>query len=653
MLERKVVVRLNEGLHARPATQFVKLARSYVSDVEVVRGGKTANAKSSVKLMLLGVKEDEEIVVRANGADEAAAVDALCQYAGQTDTEAIGAASGSPASSASPLRVAPPPVEAPTVSGLPRGAPASGGAAIGPAFVFLPERIEAPLRTVDGAGVPAELERLQKARAEVESELAGRSGKARAGTQEADIIAALAEIGRDIELQGRIEAHVRAGFDAVNAVLDAGAELAREFEGLDDPYMRARGEDVAAYARQIALALVGKREASLNEAPPGAVVLADEISAFDLAGAPIETFGGLVSLKGGATSHVAIIARSFGVPAVLGLDLDRELLRTAQVVALDGGSGEVAIDPDAATQAAFRARIAAAEARKAQLAAYAKIEPRTRDGRLIEIGANLGTLKEVDAALRAGAMGVGLFRTELLFMERKRPPTEREQAEVYSRLAEAFAPRPVIVRTLDIGGDKSTPGIATPQEDNPFLGWRGIRLCLDRPEIFKPQLRALLRAGVHGNLKVMIPMVADVEEIRATKRLIEQCRSELAAEGVPHGMFELGVMAETPAAALAAESLAKEAAFFSIGTNDLTQYVMAADRMNPSVAQLNRPDHPAVLKAVAMICEAARAAGVWVGVCGEAAARPDLIPKFVELGVTELSMSPASIPMAKKCVSEI
>ncbi len=672
MLERKVSVRLNDGLHARPATQFVKLARSFASNIEVVRGDKSANAKSPVKLMLLSVKEDEEIVVRADGADEAAAIEALCQYAAQTDADAIGAPGGvaadlvkrsAPDEAASePRKAAPEDAGSKAVDpaapeladiSLPRGAPASAGAAIGAAFAFLPERIEPPRLVLAEAEVAAELERLRIARAAVEGDLESRGAAAFAGAQEGDIIAALAEIGRDEELVGRIEARVNSGFDAVSAALDGGAELAREFESLEDPYLRARGEDVSAYSRRIALALLGKHEASLSEVPPGSIVIADEISAFDLAGAAIETFGGLVSLKGGATSHVAIIARSYGVPAVLGLDVDPDRLRAAKVVALDGTTGEVALDPEPQTEAAFRARVAARAARRAELAAYAGIEPHTRDGRLIEIGANLGSLKEIAAALKAGAMGVGLFRTELLFMERKRPPTENEQAQVYSSLAEAFAPRSVIVRTLDIGGDKSTPGIFVPHEDNPFLGWRGIRLCLDQPDIFKPQFRALLRAAVRGNLKVMMPMVADVEELRATKRLIEECRAELAAEGVAHHTFELGVMAETPAAALAAETLAGEVAFFSIGTNDLTQYVMAADRMNPRVGHLNRADHPAVLKAVGMICEAARAAGIWVGVCGEAAARPDMIAKFLELGVSELSMSAASIPLAKKCVIEL
>ncbi len=480
-----------------------------------------------------------------------------------------------------------------------------------------------------------------------------RAARAAPRSQEAEIIAALGEIGRDEELTRRIEALVYERKDAVTAAIEGGGALAREFEAMADPYMQARGEDVAAFARQIALALLGKREASLGDAPHGAVILADEISAFDLAGASLKSFAGLVALKGGPTSHVAIIARSYGVPAVLGAPLDRQRLAACSTVALDGGTGEVALDPDAGTQAMFRARMAAAEAARASLAAYAAIEPRTRDGRPIEIAANLGSLKEIDAAIAAGAMGVGLFRTELMFMERKRPPSEEEQTAVYAELAEAFAPRPVIVRTLDIGGDKPTPGLVLPKEDNPFLGWRGVRLCLDRPDVFKPQLRALLRAAVRGNLKAMIPMIADVEEVRAVKRLIEICRDELDREGLAHGELDLGVMAETPAAALAADALAAEVKFFSIGTNDLTQYVMAADRLNPRVAHLNRADHPAVLKAVAMICEAARAAGIWVGVCGEAAGKPDMIAKFVALGVTELSMSAASIPMAKKCVSEI
>ena len=303
----------------------------------------------------------------------------------------------------------------------------------------MPEHIEAPRRLLAQEDVAGELRRLAEAREAVERELERRGGRAAPRSQEADIIAALAEIGRDEEFVRRMELQIVSGFDAVSASLDAGAEFAREFQSLADPYMQARGEDISAYARQVALALLGKREASLNEAPRGSIIVADEISAFDLAGAALASFGGLVSLKGGATSHVAIIARSYGVPAVMGFHVAPEAVRTATTVALDGATGEVALDPDAATETEFRARVAETERRKAQHAGFATIEPRTRDGRLIEIGANLGSLNEIDAALKAGAMGVGLFRTEFLFMERKRPPNEDEQAEVYGKLAEAFA----------------------------------------------------------------------------------------------------------------------------------------------------------------------------------------------------------------------
>ena len=637
MFERKVVVRLHDGLHARPATQFVKLARGFVCDLEVLRDDKSANAKSSVKLMLLGVKENEEIVVRGSGADEQAAVEALCAYAGLADA-------------VEPAR----PVETPPApSASARGVPASGGAALGPAFAFMPDEIVAPRRTICGPEIPAERERLAAARANVEYDIRRRAALAAPGSPQAEIVEALAEIVGDADLVQRMEARIAAGLDAVTCAEDTGAEVAREFQALSDPYLQARGEDVLAVARHIALALLGRRDPSLAEAPQGAIVIADEISAFDLAGVDLARFGGLVSLKGGATSHVAIIARAYDLPAVMGFAAAPAQARAARMIALDGATGEVVLDPDAATQAAFRARREATHARKREHAAYVGIEPRTRDGRLIEIAANLGSLAEIEAARRAGAMGVGLFRTELLFMERKRPPNEDEQTKVYTTLVEAFAPFPVIVRTLDIGGDKTTPGIAVPKEDNPFLGWRGIRLCLDRPDVFKPQLRALLRAGAAGNLKVMVPMVSDVGEIRAVKQLIAECRAELVAEGVVQGEFQLGVMAETPAAALAARELAREVAFFSIGTNDLTQYVMAADRMNPRVAGLYRVDHPAVLSAIRLIVEAAREAGIWVGVCGEAAAKPEMIAKFVELGVSELSMSPASIPLARKCVSEL
>ncbi|TIT50901.1 MAG: phosphoenolpyruvate--protein phosphotransferase, partial [Mesorhizobium sp.] len=433
--------------------------------------------------------------------------------------------------------------------------------------------------------------------------------------------------------------------------ITAASTIAADFSAVDDHYLNARADDVQAVGRQICLVLLGQDDVSLENIPQGAILIADDIGAWDLARAPLKRIGGVVCGHGGATSHIAIIARSHGIPAVLGLGDKINALRTAQEVALDGNSGQVIIDPDAATRADFAGRVEAAAKERAGLTAFKTVTPKLADGRTIEVAANIGSLEEIEAAQEAGAMGVGLFRTELLFMRHMHLPSEDMQAETYAALAKAFAPYPVIVRTLDIGGDKPIAGIEFPDEENPFLGWRGIRMCLDRPDIFKRQLRALLRAAVHGNIKVMLPMVSDISEVTRSRALVDECAAELKAEGVPHATFDLGVMIETPAAVLIAPALAREVAFFSIGTNDLTQYIMAADRLNPTVAKLNDVTNPAVMSAIELTARAGVAAGIMVGMCGEAAGRPDLIPAFLKMGLTELSMSPASIQRAKKTIT--
>ncbi|RVA94397.1 phosphoenolpyruvate--protein phosphotransferase, partial [Mesorhizobium sp. M7A.F.Ca.CA.004.02.1.1] len=464
------------------------------------------------------------------------------------------------------------------------------------------------------------------------------------------IVAALRDIAADDSLTGEAEGLIKGGNDAVSAVITAASTIAAEFSAVDDHYLNARTDDVHAVGRQICLVLLGQDDISLENIPEGAILIADDIGAWDLARAPLKRIGGVVCGHGGATSHIAIIARSHGIPAVLGLGGQINALRTAREVALDGNAGHVIIDPDAATRADFAGRVEAAAKERAGLTIFKTVTPKLADGRIIEIAANIGSLEEIEAAQEAGAMGIGLFRTELLFMRHMHLPSEDMQAETYAALAKAFAPYPVIVRTLDIGGDKPIAGIEFPDEENPFLGWRGIRMCLDRPDIFKRQLRALLRAAVHGNIKVMLPMVSDLSEVRQTRVLVDECTAELKAEGVPHASFDLGVMIETPAAVLIAPALAKEVAFFSIGTNDLTQYIMAADRLNPTVAKLNDVTNPAVMSAIEMTAKAGVAAGIMVGMCGEAAGRPDLIATFVKMGLTELSMSPASIQRAKKAI---
>ncbi|MBZ9678217.1 phosphoenolpyruvate--protein phosphotransferase [Mesorhizobium sp. ES1-1] len=651
-MERSTIVRVHEGLHARPATRFVKLAKGFESDVELVKDGKAVSAKSSVKLMLLAVKENQEVTVRANGADAIEAIEALIGYlenprAGLDDEDGQPAAEQAPPSVAAPAAQSAP--EATT--GL-RGVAASEGFAIGPAFAHFPPDIAGQGRTLQAEEIAGEIERFRAAVGAVQARMDRALTQDNLSAGDRGIVAALRDIAADDSLTGEAERLIKGGNDAISAVITAASTIAADFSAVDDHYLNARADDFHAVGRQICLVLLGQDDVSLENIPEGAILIADDIGAWDLARAPLKRIGGVVCGHGGATSHIAIIARSHGIPAVLGLGDQINALRTAREVALDGNSGRVIIDPDPATSAEFGTRVEAAAKERAGLTVFKTVTPTLADGRVIEVAANIGSLEEIGAAQEAGAMGVGLFRTELLFMRHMHLPSEDMQAETYTALAKAFAPYPVIVRTLDIGGDKPIAGIEFPDEENPFLGWRGIRMCLDRPDIFKRQLRALLRAAVQGNIKVMLPMVADIDEVRRTKVLVAECKAELDAEGVPHAAFDLGVMIETPAAVLIAPALAREVAFFSIGTNDLTQYIMAADRLNPTVAKLNDVANPAVMAAIELTAKAGVAAGIMVGMCGEAAGRPDLIATFVKMGLTELSMSPASIQRAKKTIMD-
>ena len=652
VFERKVVVGVRDGLHARPATQFCKLARGFASSIEIERAGQKADAKSSVKLMLLGVQERDEITLRIKGEDATAALDCLAAF--MTDANA-GLVNDSEIVPAQAPKLIPHNAEVAAITLLPRGIGASDGVSLGAAFPFFHAELPVPGPCREPLSAIVEQELHQAALTLTQERLAARRDARRAAADREGeaIIEALIELVVDPAFTDGIISRIQAGADAVTATLQAGEEVARAFANVEDPYIRARAEDMRSVTRAIALALLGREEPSLADAPAGAIILADDLGALELSTADLRQIGGLICRQGTPLSHVAILARTYGVPAVVGYAAPIASLMQARTAALDGATGEVWLDPDAAISAQLNARISLHAAERIALEAYRTAEPITRDGRRIQIAANIGGLKDIHAAQEAGAEGIGLFRTEFLFMERANPPDEDEQFAVYTEVLRAFHPHPVVVRTLDIGGDKPVAGITFPPEANPFLGWRGVRMCLDTPSLFKPQLRALLRAAPHGRLQVMLPMVSDIREIAAVRALIAECTAELVTEGHKHGAFELGIMIETPAAVLMAGDLARHVSFFSIGTNDLTQYIMAADRLNGRVAGLNQADHPAVLRAIAMVCTEARFAGIPVGMCGEAAARPDLIPLFVEMGVAELSMSPAAVLRAKKAVTAI
>lgn len=654
-MERSTIVRVHEGLHARPATRFVKLAKGFESDIEIAKAGKSVSAKSSVKLMLLGVKELDEVTVRADGADAIEAIEALIGYLEnpQAGLEEAPAVAPAPQTETAPIPVAQPVNTVELPARQIKGVGASEGLSLGTAFPFFPEELKPLGRKLAASEIDAEIAHFKSAIATVQQRMDASLSSGNLADADRGIIAALKDIAADDSLTDEALGLIRGGLDAISAMLAAASTVAGQFAALDDPYLNARADDVHAVSRQICLALLGKEDINLEGLPEGSVLIAEDIGAWDLARAPLKKIKGVVCGHGGATSHVAIIARTHGIPAVLGLGSAVQQLKNAKTVAVDGSFGIVHADPDQATCNEIETRISKALQEKQALDAYRSITPRRADGTIIEVAVNMGALEEIDVALEAGAMGVGLFRTELLFMKHIHLPSEDMQTETYSALLKAFSPNSVIVRTLDIGGDKPIAGIEFPEEENPFLGWRGIRMCLDRPDVFKPQLRALLRSAVNGNLKVMLPMVSDIEEIRATKRLIAECITELKTEGKAFSEFDLGVMIETPAAVFAARELAKEAAFFSIGTNDLTQYVMAADRLNPTVAKLNDVSHPAVMAAIEMTAKAGTEAGIMVGMCGEAAGKPELIGEFIRMGLTELSMSPASIPRAKKHIADM
>jgi phosphotransferase system enzyme I (PtsI) len=535
------------------------------------------------------------------------------------------------------------------------GIGASEGVAVGPAFVPATGRPEPERDRITVDEVEAELQRFKEAVEAVAGNLSETGDRLRAsgGEEEAGIFDFHVEMAEDPELASAVEERIGNLESPEAAVLAAGEEYAAEYAAMDDEYMAARADDVRDVTGQISAQLMGRGTSAFEALKTPSVVLSHSLAPSDTARIQKGMALGFVTAEGSRTSHVSIMARSMGIPAVVGVGPELEDILAAKTVAVDGGEGYAIADPDADTVAEFERMSGALAEERAALDEYRHIEASTSEGRRIEIAANLGSASEAEDALQWGAEGVGLFRTEFLFMERDDLPSEDEQYVAYSAVVRAFGEKPVIIRTLDVGGDKDLPGVDQAAEENPFLGWRGIRMSLDTPELFKPQLRAILRAAANGNLKVMFPMVADVGELEAAKETLQECRRELESEGVEIGEVETGVMIETPAAAVCAAELAEESAFFSIGTNDLVQYTLAADRGNERLRRLQNADHPAVLALIRQTCEAANAAGIQVGVCGEAAGEPEMIPKLVEFGVTELSMAAPQIPMAKKVVSEL
>jgi phosphotransferase system enzyme I (PtsI) len=484
-------------------------------------------------------------------------------------------------------------------------------------------------------------------------ELAGRMSE-KMSEAEIGILQAQAVMLQDPELRSAMERETETGAGADEAIRIVCDRFGGLFASMEDEMMRQRAADLADIRERLLDALTGRKADDLSSVPAGSVVIARELTPSMTAGISPERVAGIATELGGRTSHTAILARAMEIPAVVGTAGLCAEVKDADLVILDGSTGRVYLNPQEETIAEYQAKKEKEAVQKKQLEIYKTRDTVTADGRSVILAANIGQAKEAEAARDWGAEGIGLFRTEFLFLDRTEMPDEEEQFETYRQVLSAFPDRQVIVRTLDIGGDKEIPWLGLEKEENPFLGYRAVRLYRDKPELFRTQLRALLRAGQYGKLAVMIPMVISAEELRECRQALKETEEELTREGVPHVKeVPLGIMVETAAASLLADVLAKEADFFSIGTNDLTQYTLSVDRGNQKVASLYSHFHPAVLRSIRRVIGCAKEAGIPVGMCGEAAADLRLIPILLAFGLDEFSVTASAVPKVRKWISEI
>lgn len=534
-----------------------------------------------------------------------------------------------------------------------KGIAASAGIAIGRVYIYRPEDLVIDAEAHDTLSPEEKLNAINMATRSVHDQVKDLhkrmedQGKAK----EAEIFSAYELFLDDPTLKEAMERYVREGFTAVAAVHRGYEENAQLMDNLADPYFRERGKDIRDVGDRVARALLGTPKPDLRALPFQAIVVARDLAPADTASVDRENVLGFVTEQGSTTSHTAILAQALGLPAVVGLGATLAGVTEHARLGVDGAAGTVILDPTPEEREKLEGRKKELEAEQELLEKYKGKEAVLASGKHIEVSANIGGPGDVATALKFGADGVGLYRTEFLFLDRDSPPTEDEQVEAYRTVLSAFGTKPVIIRTLDIGGDKQISYLHLPHESNPFLGVRATRLGLRRPTLFKTQLRAILRASTAGKTRIMYPMIAVAEEIEQANLLLHTVRDELDSEGIPYDhSIEVGIMVEIPSAALDAQHLAEQVDFFSIGTNDLTQYTFAADRTNRDLNYLYQPLHPSVLSLIRMTVEAAHLHGKWCGVCGELAGDPQAVPVLVAMGVDELSMSPAKMLRAKQII---
>ena len=534
-----------------------------------------------------------------------------------------------------------------------KGSPASEGIGLGRAIVI--RESDSEISNTQVTDINTELNRFLAAveRAKEEIKEIKETAQRNLGEKNAMIFDAHLLILEDPELLNMVKENISKGMNAESALDESAKFFETILSSLEDEYMRERANDIRDVTSRVIKILSHKEEIDLKSIPSCSIVVARELTPSQTAQMNKQNVRGFVTEKGGKTSHTAIIARTYEIPAVVGIGDITSLVRDGDFLIIDGNDGTVYVNPDESLIREYEKRLEEETRKKEELRKFLQIEARTQDSRRIKLVANIAHVDETDVALKNGAEGVGLFRTEFLFMDRTEPPSEEEQFQAYKTVLEKMGERPVIIRTLDIGGDKSIPYLNIPKEENPFLGCRAIRLCLAQQDLFKVQLRALLRASVYGNLKIMFPMISCIDEIIQTKEIMKEVKTELDKEGIKYSEdFEIGIMVETPSAAIISDMLAEEVDFFSIGSNDLIQYTLVIDRTNDKVSYLYNPLHPAVLRLIKLIVDNAHKKGIEVGVCGEIASDLNMVPILIGLGVDELSVSPSKVLNVKKKIFE-
>lgn len=632
LLERKVKISNSNGMHARPATKFAEIANKFTSEIRIKTKNKEVDGKSIIELLTLGAENGTEIIICAKGTDAAEALDALEGLIKSKFEEEF--------------------------MEIRKGIAVSSGVVIRAAFMFESEGYRIPRHILRKEEVEGEICRLEKAIEDSKKEIHDLEQKVsdNLGSEIGSIFGTHRMVLQDVRLKNEIIDKIKkANFTPEFAVSLALRVYIRKFQDVHDSYLAERVSDIFDIERRLLRNLLGEKREELKNLTEEVILMAHDLTPSQTASLDTEKVKGFATDVGGRTSHTAIVARALGIPAVVGLGTITTDVFGGDTVIIDGNSGIVIIRPDDETLTAYRSKAKSIHVFEEKLATELKDQPSTTgDGKHISIFGNIEFPKEINMNVRYGAEGIGLYRTEFLYLGAPKPPTEEEHLEAYTTVVRELKDKPIIIRTLDLGADKFDY-LDDRKEGNPFLGCRSIRYCFENPSLFKIQLRAILRASALGNVKILFPLISSLQELRRAKQMVWETMEELDKESIPFNKnTAMGIMLEVPSSVIIADILAKECDFFSIGTNDLIQYSLAVDRNNERVAYLYCPAHPAILRLLKLAIKAAQDNNIPVGICGQMGSEIEYTALLVGMGLTEFSVAPASIiPEVKKIVRSI